>query len=236
MQDCVGHRKRLPVVIVPGFASSALEVRESKFKKAWVGKRVWVSLEMLLKKMIAPGNDTMVDDDGNAAAIPPSTDELSGESGTSTPASSRSEGNSNSANLARAESPGDDLRPVPPPQHHGRRHRRQPRDSFVMSKDSTQQAIDTGHALVRHLTLQQARSSVVVVVVVGGGVVAVVRGGRGGGGGVWGGGRKGSRRVRAWRTRPARSSARDLYATVVVSDAARWLVAANANANAASRL
>lgn len=38
---------RLPVLIIPGFMSSGLEVRESSVNSTWVGKRVWINLSAL---------------------------------------------------------------------------------------------------------------------------------------------------------------------------------------------
>ena len=40
-----GKRKALPVVIIPGFMSSGLEVLESGVSKSWIGKRVWLNLQ-----------------------------------------------------------------------------------------------------------------------------------------------------------------------------------------------
>ena len=35
------------MLIIPGFMSSGLEVRESSVSKSWVGKRVWINLQSL---------------------------------------------------------------------------------------------------------------------------------------------------------------------------------------------
>ncbi|GKY96096.1 hypothetical protein MPSEU_000569800 [Mayamaea pseudoterrestris] len=37
----------LPILIIPGFMSSALEVQESKAHPSWIGKRVWINLSAL---------------------------------------------------------------------------------------------------------------------------------------------------------------------------------------------
>lgn len=37
----------LPVLIIPGFMSSGLEIRESSLKKSWEGKRLWINLGSL---------------------------------------------------------------------------------------------------------------------------------------------------------------------------------------------
>lgn len=49
---CIGSGARLPVMIVPGFASSVLEVHKSESKKHWEGHSVWVRIEELLKKVL----------------------------------------------------------------------------------------------------------------------------------------------------------------------------------------
>ena len=40
-------KQRLPILIVPGFMSSGLYVKESKIKESWVGKRIWINLQAL---------------------------------------------------------------------------------------------------------------------------------------------------------------------------------------------
>ena len=42
-----GGGSRLPVLIIPGFMSSGLEVRKSGVNESWVGKRVWMDFETL---------------------------------------------------------------------------------------------------------------------------------------------------------------------------------------------
>jgi hypothetical protein len=42
-----GFTPHRPVVIIPGFMSSALEVRQSGVAPEWKGKQVWLSLEKL---------------------------------------------------------------------------------------------------------------------------------------------------------------------------------------------
>jgi len=37
----------LPILIIPGFMSSGLEIRESSAKRGWVGKRLWINLGSL---------------------------------------------------------------------------------------------------------------------------------------------------------------------------------------------
>ena len=48
-----GQTPQLPVMIIPGFASSQLVVNKSKHKKSWIGRSIWVTLERLLQKKIA---------------------------------------------------------------------------------------------------------------------------------------------------------------------------------------
>ena len=42
-----GGTRRLPVLIIPGFMSSGLEVRNSGVSESWIGKRVWLNLSEL---------------------------------------------------------------------------------------------------------------------------------------------------------------------------------------------
>jgi hypothetical protein len=43
---------KLPVVVIPGFASSVLEVRRSQTKREWEGRPVWVAVHELIKKKL----------------------------------------------------------------------------------------------------------------------------------------------------------------------------------------
>jgi len=137
-EDFNGHSKRLPILIVPGFASSALEVRESKLMKKWEGERVWVSVEMLFEKLFGGGQLPKDDDDDDDDDEDDDDDDVGVKvrSMKSAP-SSRTE---NKAPPMADDANGKSLKS---------------RESFVVMKDSTQHAIDTGNALVRHLTLQQ---------------------------------------------------------------------------------
>jgi hypothetical protein len=40
-------RRRLPILIIPGFMSSGLYVKESSTKESWVGERIWINLVAL---------------------------------------------------------------------------------------------------------------------------------------------------------------------------------------------
>ena len=47
------HARRAPVLIVPGFASSVLELHESATKPQWVGEAVWVTMGKLVGKLLS---------------------------------------------------------------------------------------------------------------------------------------------------------------------------------------
>lgn len=67
--------KRLPILIIPGFMSSGLQVMQSNAKEAWVGKRIWINLKSLGFEAV---HKSLHDDDNAtpaAAAAVPSDDE-----------------------------------------------------------------------------------------------------------------------------------------------------------------
>mmetsp|Transcript_25733 Transcript_25733/g.36622 ORF Transcript_25733/g.36622 Transcript_25733/m.36622 type:complete len:179 (-) Transcript_25733:24-560(-) len=39
--------KLLPILIIPGFMSSGMEVKESDIRESWVGERIWLNLKSL---------------------------------------------------------------------------------------------------------------------------------------------------------------------------------------------
>ena len=46
-QRAVTEKSRIPILIIPGFMSSGLEVTESTLRPDWVGKRIWINLSSL---------------------------------------------------------------------------------------------------------------------------------------------------------------------------------------------
>ena len=57
----------LPILIIPGFMSSGLEIRESALKPSWKGQRIWINLSSLGLQSLYFGRSTVKGDDPNNA-------------------------------------------------------------------------------------------------------------------------------------------------------------------------
>lgn len=58
----------LPILIIPGFMSSGLEIRESKVKPSWKGKRIWINLSSLGFESLYFGRSTELQEEENKEA------------------------------------------------------------------------------------------------------------------------------------------------------------------------
>ena len=74
--DGTANTKMLPILIIPGFMSTGLEIEESKINPSWEGKRLWLNLSSIGISAMYFGNaqrkqrytrmhSDNVDDDGN---------------------------------------------------------------------------------------------------------------------------------------------------------------------------
>ena len=131
-----------PVIIVPGFASSVLEVKESTLKPKWVGKSVWVTMSKLVNKVIDFRSQKSNNNNGNGessgANLPHPIDTSQNEKRTADEEDSESD---------------EDLLINPGNWINGSPVRRRVASDFVPQRQSNKELLARSHPLVRHITL-----------------------------------------------------------------------------------
>ena len=106
----VRHVPHLPVLIVPGFMSSGLEVQTSTLQPNWEGQRLWLNLVTLGVSSFVPA----------AYAVPEGTNKNTNTNGNGNETTAMEETNKDAGQR--------DTDPIPPPHHH-----HQPSSSLLFS-------------------------------------------------------------------------------------------------------